>query len=128
MTRRVLRLVPLLLLLAVAAHQMWRVEADGLTRWRGGGFGMYSGIHYSENALWIGVQTPAGIQYQPFAIPASMEARVLAPRCTVFPTQESLEELLPHLSKKVRVVQVWRPRLDPETLVLERELLAEARR
>lgn len=39
---RALRALPCLLLLGVAAHQLWLVAHDGLSPWSGGGFGMFS--------------------------------------------------------------------------------------
>lgn len=126
--RRLRRAVPLALLLVVAAHQMWRVERDGLTRWRGGGFGMYSCVHFEEHAVWGGMETPQGLRFSQIVVPTSPAARTLLPRCKAFPTPESLAELLPELDPRFRVLQVWRPRLDPETLVYDRELLAEYRR
>ncbi len=125
--RLVRRYLPLALLLAVAAHQMWRVEVDGLTRWRGGGFGMYSSVHFEEHVIWMGYESPDGLQFGPLGTPRSIEGRVLAPRCLIFPTPESLAELHGELSDRIRILQVWRPRIDPETLAYDRELLAEFR-
>ncbi len=122
------RYLPLALLLAVAAYQMWRVEVDGLTRWRGGGFGMYSSVHYGESEVWIGFSRGEGLNFVPMTTAGTVEARLLLPRCRVFPTEESLEELALYITPGAGALQIWRPRLDPETLAFDRELLAEYRR
>ena len=44
-----------------ASLQMWTVHTQGLSRWRGGGFGMYSEFHPTQNDAWVTVadQPPA---------------------------------------------------------------------
>jgi hypothetical protein len=42
-----------LLLVAVALTHLWRVESSGLSRWRGGGFGMYAEHHPNLYQVWL---------------------------------------------------------------------------
>lgn len=50
---RLARFGPPLLLTAVATLQLLGTLATPLTRWRGGGFGMYSEIHPDARRLWV---------------------------------------------------------------------------
>jgi hypothetical protein len=42
-----------LLLLAITCLQLYFVQTKNLTTWKGGGFGMYSSIHYGHSEIWI---------------------------------------------------------------------------
>jgi hypothetical protein len=116
----------LALLLAVAALQMFLVEATSLTRWKGGGFGMYSEPHFLSRQIWFGHRTPGGLIFEPAPEQRAMLAPILS--CKRWPAIGCLAHLveiaeLPGLE----VVQVWSPRVDPRTLAYTRTLLAEYR-
>ncbi len=50
--------LPALGLLGLAVVQRLRVEAQGLSAWKGGGMGMYSEFHYQERELWLRLRGP----------------------------------------------------------------------
>jgi hypothetical protein len=115
------------ILTLVATVQLAVVEYRGMTRWKGGGFGMYSEPHYHQNQIWLGGMGPDGITYsliEPLAQGPQLRERLIA--CKRRPTQACLRELRPVLRNRgLRAIQIWRPHLDPDTLEFQRELLAE---
>lgn len=46
-------MLPLAVLLVVASIQLARVHLVGQTRWRGGGFGMYTELHPNHTEVWV---------------------------------------------------------------------------
>ena len=44
--------IPVLMAL-VAVGQMIVVEQQALTRWKGGGFGMYTEVHFNHREVWV---------------------------------------------------------------------------
>ncbi len=125
--RGVRRYLCLAVLLANAAFQMYRVQVDGLSPWKGGGFGMYSTPHFDDFQVWAEWSVPGRpTGFVQIVKPKSAEARALLPRAKLFATPETLAELRavlpPFASGKI---EVWRPNLDPETLEYTRELVAE---
>lgn len=60
-TDLLLSLIPALLLFVVALHQTYLVHAQGLSPWKGGGFGMFSTTDTSqERHLRVRVSGPGG--------------------------------------------------------------------
>lgn len=51
--RRVRYLLPLVVMLVIASIQIARVHLYGQTRWRGGGFGMYTELHPNHTEIWV---------------------------------------------------------------------------
>ena len=130
MDREVVRiaLVPLMMLL-VAAAQLCAVSEWRLSRWRGGGFGMYSEIH--PNHTQIEVETGAGasvaIPHQTATCPG-LQADVH--RCQRLPTTACLCGLMDCLPDDARAsaIVAFRPTFDPTAGRLGRARLAECRR
>src|SRR5688572_14045580 len=48
------------LLVAIASTQLGRVFFSGQSRWRGGGFGMYSEFHPNLTQVWLVERDPTG--------------------------------------------------------------------
>jgi hypothetical protein len=48
-------------------------------------------------------------------------------RCRHWPTEACLRELARGLPQRVAGIQLWRPRVDPNTFAYQRERLAELR-
>jgi hypothetical protein len=78
------------LLCAVAAAQLYLVEHRSLSRWKGGGFGMFSTVD-SPSARFLRVYLMSDSGEVPVLIPS--EARELAQKVRVLPSKQRLEEL-----------------------------------
>jgi hypothetical protein len=119
------------LLAAVALVQIAAVETRGMTRWKAGGFGMYSEPHYSWTQVWIGVPAPEGLRFRLFGKELQGSGvggmHGLVTQCRRWPTEACLRELSRALPEHVAAIQLWRPRVDPNTFAYQRERLAELR-
>ena len=121
-------IVPLVLV-AIAATQMVRVQFDGLNSWRGGGFGMYAGFHPSHNDAWL-IRTDTGETYRyerTGRLSTGPFADLIEPNLT-YVNERRLErvfEQLPDDWRAVSVLQVWTLDFDPESGDLTRRLLVE---
>jgi hypothetical protein len=119
------------LLAAVALVQIAAVETRGLTRWKAGGFGMYSEPHYSWTQVWVGVPAQGGLRFHLFgkelqgAGVGGLHGQVT--QCRRRPTEACLRELARALPGRIAAIQLWRPRVDPNTFAYQRERLAELR-
>jgi hypothetical protein len=82
--RRVLvACIPSALLCVVALHQAYRVSREGLTPWKGGGFGMFSTIDsQAERFVRLSVTTEGG---ETFVLPIPAEYRRQVDRARLLP-------------------------------------------
>jgi len=78
------------LLCAVAAAQLYLVEHRSLSRWKGGGFGMFSTVD-SPSARFLRVYLMSDSGEVPVLIPS--EVRELSQKVRVMPSKQRLEEL-----------------------------------
>ena len=126
---RWLRLLPCLILVAVALGQILLALTAGLSPWHGGGFGMFATTD-SRGARHLHV----------FAIRPGLEREVrpppplehLAQRVRALPSQSNLRSLaleiaaLPapdHGPPTAVRIEVWRTRFDPDTLAPSSDIL-----
>lgn len=81
--RAVIASLPSVLLCLVALHQAYRVAREGLTPWKGGGFGMFSTIDsQAERFVRLFVTTEAG---ETLAVPIPDEYRRQVDRARLLP-------------------------------------------
>lgn len=120
-------LIPTLMLL-VSFHQLFMVNKN-LSRWKGGGFGMYSEIHFNENQIWI-IDKGRGqekIGVDNFQL--SPRAEAIRKDVIKFPTKRMLKKLYQEIALEGSAtnfsIQVWRPRYHLSKSELNRELLIQ---
>jgi hypothetical protein len=120
------------LLAAVALVQIAAVEIQGISRWKAGGFGMYSEPPPTWTQVWVGVETPQGVRFR--LLGREMQGSGVGGlhgqvnRCRHWPTEACLRELASMLpTERVAVLQLWQPRVDPNRFAYQRRLLAELR-
>jgi len=113
------RYLPVCCLVAVALAQTGLVLSEDLSRWKGGGFGMFSTAD-TPFARFVRVRLTVGGESHAVAVPPS--AREVAQKARVLPTQERLEELTRLLSAG-RWVRDDSALLDPESRDLVRQKL-----
>ncbi len=121
--------VPILMFL-VAAFQLFQVNNDGLTRWKGGGYGMYSEIHYSYYEVWITYQGEIKEIKHDEKIEgiSSRRSRRLILKVKSFPNNRNLRALAKILKKDEGypiTIQVWKPKINIDNLSYSRVLLKE---
>lgn len=134
-TPLLLWLVPVLLF-AVASTQLGRVFFSGQSRWRGGGFGMYSEFHPNLTQVWLvergstsgGGPPPLRLSEQD----AAPEVARLVDRCMRLRSQACLRDLAAALPAapalkppRSRRLELWLPAFDAATGALSRRRVAE---
>lgn len=106
----------------VAIAQLWRVDDEGLTRWKGGGFGMYSDFHVKQREVWV--QAGAEALAAGPGVPQTLE--IAAGRCARFASPSCLRELrdpVLEVFPQARHLQVWTFDVDPQTSSMGRRLV-----
>jgi hypothetical protein len=116
-----------LLILSVAIHQFYMVYQNRLTRWKGGGFGMYSEMHALTREVWIGKEDSMWLASNPKV--TKREVANKANRLRFMPNKNKLFLFATYAAKQYGydsiLVQVWEPILNPENNTLSRKLISE---
>jgi len=116
-----------LLILSVAIHQFYMVYQNRLTRWKGGGFGMYSEMHALTREVWIGKADSMWLASNPKV--TKKEVANKANRLRFMPNKNKLLQFASYAAKQYGydsiLVQVWEPILNPENNTLSRKLISE---
>ncbi len=115
-------LVPVVLV-CVAATQLGFVELRGLTRWKGGGFGMYSDPHPDLREVWLELERASGpFRYRPQRGTAEHAASV---ECRTWASESCLAALARRVGRSaLRSVEVFEPSVSPRDLAFERRRIA----
>ena len=124
-----LRWVPVLLLIAVAGHQIALAHTSGLAAWSGGGFGMFASTDASATRhLHVYLRRPGlrrevrpakhhkDLVRRTLALPSESNLRRLAAALAGLPTPD-------HGPVTAVEIQVWHTRFDPETLTPTSQIL-----
>jgi hypothetical protein len=118
--------LPLLMLL-VALHQFFMVYRHHLSRWKGGGFGMYSEIHPMEREVWIGRKDSMWLATDPRI--TTREVANKANRIRYMPNEKKLLQFAGFAAKYYGLdslrVELWQPALNPANHSLKRILIRE---
>jgi hypothetical protein len=116
-----------LLIVAVASHQFYMVYQKQLTRWKGGGFGMYSEMHPLTREVWIGKRDSMWLASNPKITIKAVAYK--ANRIRFKPNEKQLEQFAAFAAKKYHynslLVQIWEPVLNPKDNSLSRKLIRE---
>ncbi|ARN77021.1 hypothetical protein BST97_02845 [Nonlabens spongiae] len=106
-----------LLITGIAGAQLYKAQ-NGFTRWKGGGFGMYSEMHYNLNQIWLNdqlieqEQLPEELSKSFKRKPSDAHANlILKELASDFPDAEKL--------------QLWRPTFNLESMTYSRKLVYE---
>ncbi len=116
--------VPILALLVVVV-QFFLVSENNLTRWKGGGFGMYSEMHFNDNEVIISnLEIPLDSLKK-----SNKNIAIKIKRLKRMPSSAYLEEFAQMISNyslnDTLTVQVWRPVLNSKSARYTRELINE---
>lgn len=127
-------LVPCLII-AVSSTQLGRVFFSGQSRWRGGGFGMYSEFHPNLTQVWLVERGPQGTPPRRLSEQdAAPQVARLVGRCMRLRSQTCLRDLAAALQAPAlespgrRRLELWLPAFDATTGTArgERSPLAQA--
>jgi hypothetical protein len=114
--------LPVFIFLMVG-HQFYQVYVHNLTRWKGGGFGMYSQIHPQDRRVWV-VTPDSSWMIQGTKTRLEKKAHTLR----FFPNQQALRDFADLVSKTYALdtlsIEIWEPYLSPETNTPTRKKIA----
>ena len=126
-TRRALHWVPVLAFLAVAAAHAFLVERYDLSRWLGGGFGMFSTTDSSTSRHVHAFTTAEDGARVEIELPDQLDELVRHTR--VFPTPSAIGRLSAVIARRPGAagrpvnVEVWQTTYDPVTMAPTSRLL-----
>ncbi|MCU0389014.1 MAG: hypothetical protein MUE71_10445 [Chitinophagaceae bacterium] len=113
----------------VFAAQFYQVHYHRLSRWKGGGFGMYSEVHPKHRQVWLDIDGKKTNILMDSATP-----KVLQQKAFYLPIQPSPEKLKAFASLAAEEykadtvsVQIWQPRLNTANNHLTMQMIAEGR-
>lgn len=101
----------------------------GLSKWKGGGYGMYSQIHFNRNEIWYGTSTNCFLEITDESLLNTKEARKVFNSVKRYPNKKKLEKLANLIENELEIegliIQVWRPKVNTTELTYTRELIYE---
>ena len=111
------------LALIVVVIQLFLVNTKNLSRWKGGGYGMYTEIHYFYNQIYIPGMSVDSL------VKDNLEMKSTLGHLMVMPNEINLKkaaELVLRTSKQDSVdVQIWKPIVNSENGMFTRVLVGE---
>ncbi|WP_127844499.1 hypothetical protein [Psychroflexus aestuariivivens] len=115
--------VPTLLFL-VACFQIYQVEFEEKSRWKGGGFGMYTTIHPFNDEIWIDDEF---VSTKNLSKRDSLELQILTLKVKVHPSKHQIKNLVNWLDieKDSVKIQIFKPQFDLENSVYTKTLRYE---
>lgn len=117
----------LLLLIGVAIHQMYQVD-NGLSRWKGGGFGMYAEIHFNQVKIFVRFMAKQeDVMKKEFVETDELNKRLKAAQR--FSNQDNCMEVAKEVQNISGIpqikIEVWQPRFNPVNNEFYREKTKE---
>lgn len=115
-------LVPFLALTLVGVH-FALVHVKKLTPWKGGGFGMYSDIHFYYNEVYV---TPIGQSLDSLAV---ADPNIFGAINTLkrMPSSQNLQKYAPDFYRYANsdsiTIQVWKPKVNAQNATYTREIV-----
>jgi hypothetical protein len=114
--------LPVLVLVVIGA-QFFMVYRHRLTRWKGGGFGMYSQIHPIDKRVWIVTRDSSWSVHEKNSTLGKM-----AHTLRFYPNHKKLQQFARKVASTYRIevfaVEIWEPHLNPKSNTLARKLTA----
>ncbi|WP_299110283.1 hypothetical protein [uncultured Winogradskyella sp.] len=111
------------LAIIVVVIQLFLVNTKELSRWKGGGYGMYTEIHYFYNQIYIPGMSVDSL------VKDNSEMKFTLGHLMVMPNETNLKkaaELVLKTSKKDSIdVQIWKPIVNSENGIYTRVLAGE---
>lgn len=111
------------LVVIVIAVQFFLVNTQRLNKWKGGGYGMYTGIHYYYNQIYI-----PGMSVDSMIADDNEMKRILG-RLKLMPNDDNLIKAAKFVIKTKEKdsihIQIWEPTVDSKNAVYSRVLVNE---
>tara|TARA_Y100000815_G_C13149186_1_gene427369 strand:- start:262 stop:669 length:408 start_codon:yes stop_codon:yes gene_type:complete len=112
--------IPLLAILVIAI-QLFLVNTKNLNRWKGGGYGMYSEMHYYFNKVYV-----PGLSVDSLA-KADSDLKIAFSNLMLMPNNQNLNLVAKYVLQKTNkdsvLVQIWKPVVDSKSNSYKRMLI-----
>lgn len=96
-----LKFIPILCMVGVIFFQLYQVHVNGLSPWRGGGFGMYSSIHHNQRKIRVSLYTRQGEQFS--FVSFKGEWGKLGDKARIYPNTSNMQHLAQTIHDKTWV-------------------------
>jgi hypothetical protein len=117
-------IIPVIALIVIGL-QVFMVETNQLSKWKGGGFGMYTEVHYVRNEIWV---NDVNISLDSI-VENNTEVSLAVNQLKLTPSKKALYEaaeiIQPHFKTDTLKIQVWKPNIDISKSTYSRELINE---
>lgn len=114
-------------MLLVICLQFYKVFSDQLTRWKGGGYGMYTEVHPQERQVWV--QWGDSVKQVNTATGHSIQWHRKAVLLCYRPNAEKMKKFARDYARAHHLssvkIQVWKPQVDARYNTLSRTLINE---
>lgn len=112
------------LLVVVACFQIYQVEFEEKSRWKGGGFGMYTTIHPFNDEIWIDGEF---VSTKNLPKQDSLRLHILISKVKIHPTKHQIKNLVNWLDieKDSVKIQIFKPKFELENSVYTKTLRYE---
>ena len=121
--KSVLTYLPITVSIAIIFFQIYLSSEKELSKWKGGGFGMYTEVHYNNYEVWISKQKVSieSLKRQNQSIKEQID------RCKLWPNSIELEKLALMIRDKNGnepvIIEVWKPKISAEDMTYSRTLI-----
>jgi len=109
--------------IVVIAIQLLFVNTQSLTKWKGGGYGMYTGIHYYYNQIHI-----PGLSVDSMIVDNN-EMKTVLGQLKLMPNDKNLKTaaklVLETTEKDSILIQIWKPDVNSKNATYTRVLVNE---
>ena len=114
--------IPIIAIVVIVV-QLFFVNTQSLTKWKGGGYGMYTGIHYYYDQIYI-----PGLSVDSM-IADNIEMKTVLGRLKLMPNDKNLKTaaklVLETTEKDSVLIQVWKPEVNSKNANYTRVLINE---
>lgn len=114
-----------ILAIVIIAIQLTIINQHQLSRWRGGGFGMYAEVHPNEFQVWV---NPSSIPFDDL-VQSYPELKTAVNKTKIYPSVSNMRftaKLLSQLSKSDSLkISVWKPLISSKDQNYTRKLVAD---
>ena len=114
--------IPCLAVFVIAIHVFF-VNTQRLNKWKGGGYGMYTGIHYYYNQIYIPGMSVDSL------ITDDLDMKTVLGNLKVMPNNDNLLTAAERVLKTTDVdsihIQIWKPTVNSKNGVYSRVLINE---
>ncbi|MFK7832653.1 MAG: hypothetical protein AB8B52_05210 [Winogradskyella sp.] len=114
--------VPILAIVVIIVH-LFFVNTQNLTKWKGGGYGMYTGIHFHYHQIYIPTLSVDSLAEHNTQIKEAFRELKLMPNQTQL--RKTAELILKSTQKDSIHIQIWKPIADSKYKVYSRTLIEE---